>query len=803
VSEALLPAALQDRYRPQFLLGEGGFGRVVRAEDTQLGRLVAIKLLHRVDPEQAARMGREAKVAAMLRHPHALQLLDHGVLPDGTPYLVTPYLDGEDLHALASSRALTTEELRDWMRQVGEALGAAHEAGIVHRDVKPDNVMITESGEAVLCDFGLARSMEGSTFSTQEGLLLGTPEYMAPELWKAYPPSPASDQWAWAGMVHRLLGRGAPYAGRSPGEILDELARGYRAPAGCPPGLARALDAEPTARHPDMAAAVAAVTADLDGTSAPKRTVAIDRDAATVSGVRMAPSSAATRSMAVAASPRAPDRRPLALGLGLAACAVTGWLLTPGTPPAPPPPSSGPVAEDPSPRADLPLLERLPLTQELTRNLRRMENMLGYLSGENAFSDQRQERVENALAGHRLPPVWRDTLKSLPGYFARAERDPATTLTLVDYLQTLAQDMRGMTLLGDPAERLSRGVRVEDLGSATHDEAVGALADESDAVYLGVGDPGDLTSDELALRVLVTAKFRPTLAPAPSLEAELLRRVEAKGTADPWALLAYGEAFSLSTLELEVREARTRALLVELGGSRGTPDVVEVCAHISLQSWLLANRERPTGGTTAPAEDFQYLANLIRRCRGRVPNGLPSAVALVNSLDSYLGNHLALGMEDEIGPAWWSVPELLPALEETPRPFHEWRDLIAITHMKLIAPRLAAEGAMVRPETPLLLDRALALLRGARQGPRHEYELKMLETLADAVLTLARTVPPSGPLVAPLREFAAASLPDLDHRAKRVQRDLPEALAWGKKTDLVDTTVDSIRDLLNEQEQDR
>jgi serine/threonine protein kinase len=752
-----------------------------------------------VDPEQAARMGREAKVAARLRHPHALELLDHGVLPDGTPYLVTPYLDGEDLHALGSNRALTKEELRDWMHQVGEALGAAHEAGIVHRDVKPDNVMITESGEAVLCDFGLARSMDGSTFATQEGLLLGTPEYMAPELWKAYPPSPASDQWAWAAMVHRLLGRGAPYEGRSPGEILDELARGYRPPAGCPPGLARALDADPTARHPDMATAVAAVTADLDGTSAPMRTVAIDREAATVSGVRMAPSSAATRSMAMAASPGTRDRRPLALGLGLAACAVLAWLLVPGAPPAPPPPTSEPVAEDPSPRADLPLLERLPLTPELTRNLRRLENMVGYLSGENAFSDQRQEMVEKALAGHRLPPVWRDTLQSLPGYFARAERDPATTLTLVDYLRTLAQDMRGLTLLGDPGERLARGIPVEELGSNTYDKVVYALADESNAVYLGVGDLTDLTSEELALRALVSAKFRPTLAPAPRLETELLRRVEATGITDSWALLAYGEAFSLSTLELEVREDRTRALLVELGGSRGTPDLVEVCAHISLQSWLLANRERPNGETNAPGEDFQYLANLIRRCRGRVPNGIPAAVALVHALDSYLANHRVLGMEEEIGPAWWSVPELLPALERNPQPFHEWRELIAVTHQKLIAPRLAAKGAVLRPETPLLLDRALGLLREARQGPRHQYEQGILETLADAVLTLARTVPPQSPMIVPLQEFAGADLTDLDHRAKRVQRDLPEALAWGKRTDLVDTTVGAVRDFLQEQ----
>lgn len=795
MTDALLPDALLARYRPQSVLGEGGFGRVVRAEDLQQGTAVAIKLLHKVDDEQAGRMQREAKMAASLDHPHALSLLDHGILADGTPYLVTPFIDGADLLALSTSRRLRADEVRTWTRQVGEALAAAHTAGIVHRDVKPENVMVTREGDAILCDFGLARSLHGSTFVTQEGLLLGTPEYMAPELWRGLPPSPGSDQWAWAAMVYLLQRGGRMYPDPNPGAILRQIKGGFTAPEGCPPALARALADAPEDRYPDMAAAIAAVGAD-SSEAPPRPTVATERSLTALSGEAPIP-----RPRPPAPNPQAPDRRPLALGLGLAALAGFGWFLRPAGGPPVPPPLPAPPSEEVEPASEnRPPLERLRLTPELAGNLRRLEKIFGLLEGRDAYQDQRREKLIPALVTHRFQPIWLDTLGSLPEYFEDAERDPEVTLTVFAYLRALAQDLRSLGLLGDPLPGLQEGLKVDEFHANSHDEAVDAIGDESLEAYLSMGDLRSLPSDELALRASLSAKFRPTLAAHPPLEAEVLRRLDARGISDPWTLLAYGDLHSVSSVPVSDREERTRALLDELARAPGIPDVVEASAHLSLFSWLVCSRER-TRGELAPPEDLARLAPVLERCRNRIPNGLPGAVEFVNELDTMLQNHAAAGLREPMGVAWWHVPELLPAHGLRMQPLPEWSDNVAIVHLKLIAPRLVAEEAVHHEAVPLLLDRALATLRDVRRAERHPYSLGMLETTIDAVHTLATQVPPGHPLEAPLRDFAKADLRGIDHRLRTLQRRIPEALAFGKNSDLVDTTVDSFRDMLRDKGQ--
>ena len=791
----LLPAALRDRYRTVGLLGEGGFGRVVRAEDTQLERTVAIKLLHQVDPEQASRMGREAKMAASLHHPHALALLDHGVLEDGSPYLVTPFLEGDDLHALASRQSLDPDDLRAWMHQVGDALAAAHEAGIVHRDVKPANVMVTAEG-AVLCDFGLARSMDGSTFATQEGLLLGTPEFMAPELWQGRPPSPASDQWAWAAMVH-LLRTGQPvYAGTSPGAILDELKAGLRAPPDCSPALARALAADPARRYPDMAAACRALEDGTGGSPRGAATVALGRSSSALIAARPGAVPAATATMAASGGAR--DRRPLLLGVGLLGCAALGWMLTPGVPHSEPPPPLGSAEPAPPNPRDLPPMERFGYPPELVRHLRRFDRFAGLIGARLPHREERANALEEPFSTGRLEGPWRDSLASIPEYFRSPARTPTATLTLAWYLSRLGDDFRSMTIGENSMERIEQGFKLQQFLETSHDKQFEALATVTENSYLETGDLSAIASDELALRSILSAVYRPAQAPSPALEAELLRRVEVGGVEDPWLLLALGEVFALSSITSGAREDLTRNLLHRLSERRESPDLLEACAQLRLLSRLLSTRSRNDGRGRAPARDLTLAGPVIRRCQGALPNGLPAATSLVNDLDNHLAPHLEDGRPVRPAPGWWTLPTVLVAPEMGPRPLPEWVPPATVIHLKMIASRLRHPEAPKRPEVPLLLDRGLAAARTMKSGAHHPIAAGAMSALAESLVELARRVPPGHPLAVTLQAFAGEELPDMDHRLRQAQRNLPEALAYGQRSDIVRTSVDSIRDLIQE-----
>ena len=324
--EALLPEALLDRYRPERLLGEGGFGRVVLAQDLELGRAVAIKLLAGALQDDAARgrFQREARVTAQLVHPGVVRVFDHGVTAAGFAYIVYEAIAGSDLGTLAP-RGPEPGRVLGWARQLARALHAVHQEGVVHRDVKPENVLVrTADDTAVLCDFGLARSVEGHTMLTAEGVLMGTPRYMAPELWRGEPPTFASDQFAWAATILAALGEPGSYAADDWREILAEL-DGYRPPAlaglaSCAPSLAaclrRALAARPDERFATMEAAALA----LDGVppGADRATLAL-RPPTTV-----APHGEITRPRP---GPRGVGRRgPLVVGATLAVLAGAWWL---------------------------------------------------------------------------------------------------------------------------------------------------------------------------------------------------------------------------------------------------------------------------------------------------------------------------------------------------------------------------------------------------------------------------------------------------------------------------------------------
>ncbi len=193
------------------LAGRGGMGVVYRAEQTRLGRAVAVKILPPVatpDPMARERFEREARVLSGLNHPNVLQIFDFGALADGTLYLVTEWADGGDLAGLLGGRAHGLAEVCGWVGQIASALDAAHARGVVHRDLKPANVLVRADGRLALADFGLAHT-QGAGFTTAltlSGTIFGSFDYMAPEqMAPGAAVSPATDVYALGVMTYQML----------------------------------------------------------------------------------------------------------------------------------------------------------------------------------------------------------------------------------------------------------------------------------------------------------------------------------------------------------------------------------------------------------------------------------------------------------------------------------------------------------------------------------------------------------------------------------------------------------------------
>lgn len=223
------------------------------ARDEELGRELAVKVLRSVlGPEMQERFRREAVVTSRLRHPHVVEVYDLGVTAAGAPWIAYQLVEGQPLGAVAEDPARRSD-LPVLGAQVASALQAAHDLGVIHRDVKPDNVLVRE-GAAILLDFGIA--FTGTTERlTATGLLFGTPAFMAPETLHGLPPGPAADQWALAATLWRCATGRPVYGGTTPPEVLDALRDGgWPRPGGrdLEPGfervLRRALAPEPEAR---------------------------------------------------------------------------------------------------------------------------------------------------------------------------------------------------------------------------------------------------------------------------------------------------------------------------------------------------------------------------------------------------------------------------------------------------------------------------------------------------------------------------------------------------------------------------
>ena len=200
-------------------IGEGGYGIVYKGRDPLLEREVAIKVL-RADiasaPDFIERFRREARLAASLRHPNIVAVIEVGE-QDGRYYLVMEYLDGEVLSArLKAGQPLPLSQAVEILRPLAEALDYAHGRGLVHRDVKPSNIILSDGGKRpVLTDFGLVKSMSESGLTTT-GVSLGTVEYMAPEQILGQEAGPAADQYALGVVAYQMLTGQVPFGGTTP-----------------------------------------------------------------------------------------------------------------------------------------------------------------------------------------------------------------------------------------------------------------------------------------------------------------------------------------------------------------------------------------------------------------------------------------------------------------------------------------------------------------------------------------------------------------------------------------------------------
>lgn len=216
------------RYQVEGVLGQGAMGTVYAATHIQLGHTVAIKVISNAASEHLfARFKREAKLMAKVRHPSIVQIVDFGMVAENTPCIVMEFVDGEPLgDYLARHRRLHWTKAVKIAIQIADGLAALHAQGIVHRDIKPDNIIYTSARprHAKLLDFGIARGMQATEEKlTQSGVLIGTPAYMAPEQLLGESASKSSDIYSLGMLLHELLYGELPFGSNTMKEIMIRL----------------------------------------------------------------------------------------------------------------------------------------------------------------------------------------------------------------------------------------------------------------------------------------------------------------------------------------------------------------------------------------------------------------------------------------------------------------------------------------------------------------------------------------------------------------------------------------------------
>ena len=287
---SLIGKYLDGRYLVKRLIGEGGMGFVYEAEHVEIGRRVAVKVLHALYARQnevVARFRSEARAAARIGHPHIVDVFDSGTTPEGAVYLVMEHLGGQNLHELLSLEGPLPSSRAIFIgREICEALEAAHRAGILHRDMKPENVfLIDKEGRrdfVKVLDFGIAKSLDQISDRekrlTTPGMAMGTPEYMAPEQAGGGITDARADVYAVGAILYEMLTNRPPHEGKNVMEVLSRKATLAPTPvrqtnAKVSPALdqliMRTLSILPDDRPQSMAALSEALAAVLNDSAAP------------------------------------------------------------------------------------------------------------------------------------------------------------------------------------------------------------------------------------------------------------------------------------------------------------------------------------------------------------------------------------------------------------------------------------------------------------------------------------------------------------------------------------------------------
>ena len=264
----LAPGTALGPYAIAAQIGTGGMGEVYRARDTRLNRLVAIKFLSSqiADESSRRRFQQEAKMASALNHPNIVTVYEIGEL-DGQQYLVTEFVDGGTLGEWAETGPRSWQQILDLLVGVGDGLAAAHSAGILHRDIKPGNILVSKSGYAKLADFGLAKlddlanpqtGTHTITAHTRPGAIIGTIPYMSPEQASGKALDARSDIFSFGVVLYELLAQRRPFRGATDLEVLQTIIHGTPEPlaAGVPYELRllveKALEKAPGERYQTM-----------------------------------------------------------------------------------------------------------------------------------------------------------------------------------------------------------------------------------------------------------------------------------------------------------------------------------------------------------------------------------------------------------------------------------------------------------------------------------------------------------------------------------------------------------------------
>lgn len=266
-----------DHYELIEEIGRGGMSTVCRALDTREGRQVAVKVLSPTisgDNRFVQRFKRESSLLSDLSHPNIIPVIDYGE-SKGMVFMVMPFVEGDTLQNRIEKGRIKVRDRERWIVQVADALRFAHEHGIIHRDVKPSNVLIDQAGNAMLTDFGLAREVEGSNTLTGS-MLLGTPAYMAPEQGRGARTDARSDQYSFGVILYQLVTGRLPFEADSPmGTVLKHIQEPVPRPSrfvrDMSPALERVilkcLAKDPEYRYPSVGAFYQAYRAAREGAS--------------------------------------------------------------------------------------------------------------------------------------------------------------------------------------------------------------------------------------------------------------------------------------------------------------------------------------------------------------------------------------------------------------------------------------------------------------------------------------------------------------------------------------------------------